>query len=154
MRIPRHLKSLFASSILATFTVVGFQNCSSSDLVFEDLAARRTMAEFDFNYSAKPSHYVQSLLIIDPAPNPGNSFKIRIFVGYPADSGSSGALSLRVVDENDRLLCPEESLSISTSGRDWVVSCTPPGAFSKAFLTITATGTSNDFSAKKNYTLN
>jgi hypothetical protein len=144
------LTSLFLGALL----VFGFQNCSPTQLQFEDVESMNTLKDFNYAYSSKPSNYVQSLLVMDADPNPGKTFSVRVFIGTPSSSSDLGLLHLEVRDESGTLLCPQDTLDLSSSVKDWSVDCVPPSSnFSEAIVTLSVTGSAEDFSLAKTYSL-
>lgn len=139
--------------IALSLTVGVFQNCSSSDLVFEDLATKSLLDEFDYNYKTAPSHYLQTVFLLEPAPNPDMRFKIIVLAGTPSRSPDSGTLYVKATDPDGRLICPEETIDMSTGLKTWEISCVPPFVFSKAKIDLTLTGTHADYATSKTYSL-
>lgn len=139
--------------ITLILTIGVFQNCSSSDLVFEDLATKSLLEEFDYSYKSAPPHYLQSVFILEADPNPNMRFKIIVLAGTPSRSSNSGLLSVRATDKDGRLICPEEALDLSSGQKIWEISCVPPFVFSEAKITMTLTGSDADYTTSKIYSL-
>lgn len=147
------MKNTIQLLFLLPLLIVGFQNCSQSGLEFEDLAANQLKNDFDFEYKTQPSHYIQTLFLLNEAPNPSKSFKLVVIVGTPHYSSNLGILNVKVESENDILLCPQENLDLSSGQKVWEISCVPPSSYSRAEVQLTVTGTSKDFSISKSYTM-
>ncbi|HAG92285.1 MAG TPA: hypothetical protein DCL41_10450 [Bdellovibrionales bacterium] len=143
---------VFFISVFGLGLVMGmFQNCSRSELKFEDLSLTQAYSSLNYRYISKPSVYVEALLALDPDPNPEKAFKVKVLLGRPADFENQGVLRINVVDENDRLLCPRKTLDLSRDFSMSTLSCVPPSDFTTAILKVSVEGTRGDYNFSQSY---
>lgn len=153
MRMRRKMKHIIQLLFLFPILVLGFQNCSQSGLEFEDLSATQLRNDFDFEYKTQPSHYLQTLLLLEKDPNPSKKFKLVVLVGTPSYSSNTGMLNVRVESESNLLLCPQENIDLSSGQKVWEINCVPPSSYSRADVHLTVSGTNKDFAISKSYTM-
>jgi hypothetical protein len=101
--------SLFTLSGILGMTVLtlAFQNCARAPLEFEDLNSVNLMSEFEYDYKTQPSHYIQTMMILEAEPNPSKTFDLLVFVGTPSNSSNVGQLNLKIVNENNVQICAD-----------------------------------------------
>jgi len=147
------MKSLKPISTLIILSIgLGlFQNCNRSDLVFEDKMASLNKERLNYRYTEKPSFYIEPQLTLDPNPNPGKNFSIKLFIGKPSESLAKGFLKVVATDNNDRVVCPEDTVDLSLGERIKTIHCVPPTNFSSVTLRVSVTDSDHDFSYFQEY---
>lgn len=144
----------FIFAIIAGLTLIGFQNCAPSHQDTAGAAKALLISEFEYPYGSKPAHYIDALVLRKPAPNPSKSFYVHVSVGTPQGTPSTGTLTVKTTDDQNRLICPQEIFNLATDGKTMLIDCVPPFAFTKAKVTLTLTGTSGNFVSSRLYNFN
>lgn len=149
------MKKLCSLIILASFCLsllLGFQNCSSSHVEFEMYDGQSLLESFDYRYLSKPSYFFDAVFMLDGSPNPSDSFKVLAFVGQPSTTQAGGTLTIQVYNENNVLICPTETITLTGGSGSAVISCIPPTTFSTATVKFKVTGSpSGDMEISKSY---
>lgn len=148
----RHFKNQLLAWGTLTVLLFGFQNCSQSELDFVDLESELLKSEFNYNYESKPAHFLQTLILLKPEPNPSNEFDVKVYVGSPLSVAPVGNVRVEVSDDQDRPLCITQNLDVSSGQTEWTINCVPPFQFSTAVIRLTLTGTGGDYVTEKSYT--
>lgn len=144
-------------SIAGLIVAVSFQNCGSSDMIFEDVQLSEQKAFFDYPYESSPTFY--SDILIMQAEGATDQLLNFSFVGtaaYVPDPSASINYTVDITDPDrdpaDNLLCPSASGTLSAgSSAIEPATCTTSRTFSRMKVVLTLTSGSDSTSMEKIY---